>query len=160
MTELVVLGRGSFAIGPRPRGGSWLLSDLAALRRLGFGLVVSLLTDPEAEELFLTREAQSCDQLGLQYLSYPIPDRTVPADRGAFGRFADQVFERISHCGGQAYCHCQAGLGRAPLLGCALLVRAGMTTGDSWALLSEKRGHRVPETREQREWVRAREPGG
>lgn len=160
MTELVVLGRGSFAIGPRPRGGNWLVSDLGALRELGFGLVVSLLTGPEVEELSLAREPQTCDELGLQYLSYPIPDRRVPADRDAFCRFADQVFELISLRGGQAYCHCQAGLGRAPLLGCTLLVRAGMTTGDSWSLLSEKRGCRVPETREQQEWVRAQEPGG
>jgi protein-tyrosine phosphatase len=133
-----------------------------ALRDLGFGMIVSLLTEGEVVELEL-REAQAlCQDLGLQFWSYPIQDRTVPADRTSFGGFTDQVFERISLQGGRAYCHCRAGLGRAPLLGCSLLVRGGLTSSDGWTLLSAKRGQLVPETTEQREWVQppgADDPG-
>lgn len=150
--NLVSLGSGAFAIGPRPRGGDWLESDLAALRELGFRIVVSLLTAGEARELELQDEPEVCQDLGLEFWTFPIVDMMVPADPAAFTQFTERLFEGISQ-GRQAYCHCRAGLGRAPLLGCSLLVRGGMTPEDSWGLLSAKRGHRVPETRQQREWV-------
>ena len=153
MASLIPLGRGAFAVGPRPRGSDWLESDLSALRELGFSVVVSLLTAQETHELELVDERDHCDQLGLQFLSYPIPDMTVPSDRGAFNQFVDSLFARVFDEGGQAYCHCRAGLGRAPLLGCSLLMRGGLAPTAGWTLLSSKRGHTVPETPEQREWV-------
>lgn len=154
MLNLVSLGSGAFAIGPKPRGGDWLESDLVALRELGFRIVVSLLTPGETRELNLEREPLLCADLGLQFRSYPVADMTVPDDRASFARFTDGLYEELSH-GSQAYCHCRAGLGRAPLLGCSLLVRAGLSPSDGWSLLSDKRGCRVPETSQQRDWVAA-----
>ena len=149
---MIRLGRGGFAFGPRPRGGDWLETDLQVLKYSGFTLVTSLLTPPEARELELEQEGEGCQRMGLEFFSYPIPDMTVPADRAAFQRFANEVFGRIHDQGALAYCHCRAGLGRAPLLACSLLVRSGMSSSESWTLLSERRGQPVPETDAQRKW--------
>jgi protein-tyrosine phosphatase len=150
---VIDLGQGAFAVGPRPRGGSWLGQDLLALRELGFGAVVSLLTRVEVVELELGEESALCDLLGLEYFCYPIRDLAVPDDRDRFGAFTEQLFDLIFRQGLRAYCHCSAGLGRSPLLGCSLLVRSGLTISDSWSVLSAKRGQTVPETAEQRNWL-------
>jgi protein-tyrosine phosphatase len=50
--------------------------------------------------------------------------------------------------------HCWAGVGRSSLIAAALLVRRGTAPEAAWARIAEARGLPVPETDEQRAWVR------
>src|ERR1700728_4522098 len=69
---------GRLAIVPRPRGSEWLAHDLAAIRRDGIDILVSLLTQPETAELGLAHEQALCEAAGIEFRSFPIPDRCVP----------------------------------------------------------------------------------
>ena len=66
------------AITPRPRGRDWLDDDIRFLQRAGVDVVVSALTPAEVEELGLLEEGHCCQSNGLEFLSFPIEDRSVP----------------------------------------------------------------------------------
>jgi len=71
--------RGRLAVATRPRGGDWLEDDVGGWRRAGLDLVVSLLEDEEAAQLELVQEGDVAKSKGIQFISFPIPDRGVPA---------------------------------------------------------------------------------
>ena len=63
----------------RPRGGDWLEGEILGLKSTGVGIVVSLLQDDEVAEFELDLEAGLCLENGIQYVSFPIPDRDAAA---------------------------------------------------------------------------------
>ena len=142
----------NLAIIPRPRGWDWLGDDLASLKRVGIDAIVSTLTTAECEELGLIEEASLCERNGIDYLSFPIEDRSVPPSRSEFERFLQQVEMKLSR-GLSVGVHCRACIGRSAILVAGLLVRKGMTADDAFATIGRARGCAVPDTREQREWV-------
>src|SRR5271156_4742679 len=70
---------GRQAISARPRGGDWLDEEVRAWRESGVDMVVSLLMPDETDDLGLQQESDVCWKNGLEYLSLPIIDRSVPA---------------------------------------------------------------------------------
>ncbi len=71
------------AIVARPRGDDWLCDELSALSREGIDVLVSMLTEEEANELGLRRESQECGAAAaITFVNLPIPDRSVPLDKG------------------------------------------------------------------------------
>lgn len=84
------------AITPRPKGEDWLLDDLRLLKREGIDLVASSLTPAEAEELGLLEEGQGCQSTGLEYLSFPIEDRSVPSSFSEFDELLKTVSDYLS----------------------------------------------------------------
>jgi hypothetical protein len=72
------------AIVARPRGGDWLCDELSALSREGIDVLVSMLTEEEANELGLHRESEECEAAAIKFVNLPIPDRSVPLDRDGF----------------------------------------------------------------------------
>ena len=148
------LPTGKISIMARPRGGDWLIDEIKALRSRGVDILVSLLTAAEVQELDLTEEAACCLQQGMMYLSLPITDRSVPP-------FVEQTFLFLQRLqtwlseGKHITFHCRHGLGRAVLMAASLLVLTGFTPEQAFEQLSQARGYVVPETEEQRVWVRA-----
>src|ERR1043165_4672352 len=69
--------RGRLAIMPRPRGGDWLGEEIQSWRRSGVDVVVSLLTPEEQTELNLHDEESLCRANGIEFVSFPIVDRSV-----------------------------------------------------------------------------------
>ena len=69
---------GKLAISARPRGGDWLESELFAWKFLGIDIVVSLLEKDDESELELTGEREVAHLYGLDFISFPIPDRDIP----------------------------------------------------------------------------------
>src|ERR1700730_13557547 len=78
---------GKLALSARPRGGDWLDEELASWRKSGVDEVVSLLTPEEVESLELQNEAAHAWDAGMQFRSFPIIDRWVPASRRDALRF-------------------------------------------------------------------------
>jgi hypothetical protein len=72
------------AIIPRPRGQDWLPDDISLLWRAGIDIVVSALTAAENEELGLVEESRCCQSRGIEFLSFPIEDRSVPNSSAEF----------------------------------------------------------------------------
>ena len=64
---------GELAIIPRPRGGDWLDDEARALKDHGFGVVVSLLTREEAQELGLEDEADLFGGKDCSFVTTPFP---------------------------------------------------------------------------------------
>lgn len=140
------------AIVSRPRGGDWLEDDLAALKRDGINVLVSLLTDPEAKELGLSTERKIAEALELRFISYPIPDRATPSAPVSFRRLVLEAVIAIQS-GKRVEVHCRGCIGRATVTTAAVLVELGWSAEDALALIEESRGCPVPDTLKQRDWI-------
>jgi len=144
---------GKLAISARPRGGDWLEDEISGWRTAGVDAVVSLLTPDENEDLQLVSEADLAQARGLRFVSLLVEDRGVPSSWDDASRAVEKVGEMLRQ-GRNVAVHCRQGIGRSGMIAAALLVRHGNTPDDALKLISEARGVPVPETPEQREWVR------
>lgn len=140
------------AILPRPRGNDWLSDDVAAARRAGVDVIVSALTNEETEELGLADEGKCCRESGVQFLSFPIEDRSLPRSPSDFRMFLNSVDQEIKKNKSVAI-HCRAGIGRSSMLCACLLVLHGFSTDQAFETIQKARGCPVPDTDEQRRWV-------
>jgi protein-tyrosine phosphatase len=143
---------GRLAILPRPRGGDWLEDEIRSWQRAGIQAVVSLLTPDEAAELSLESEAVLCKAHGITFLSFPIPDRSVPTSREATVELVRSI-EKLLTEGKHVGLHCRQGLGRSAVISACQLMASGISTGEAFQRVGAARGCDVPETSEQREWV-------
>jgi len=114
------------AILPRPKGWDWLEDDVAAARRSGVDVIVSALTEAEKQELGLSEEGKCCKESTIEFLSFPIEDRSLPDSEGGLNAFIDSLDERVKQ-GKSIAIHCRAGIGRSSLLCACLLVRQGFS---------------------------------
>lgn len=153
MIELFVIEvvSGGLAVALRPRGGDWLGDELAGLRRRGFTIIVSMLTADEERELELTNERDEAIAAGLEFIAFPISDRSVTT-----ATTAAPVVRRLASAvtnGGHVAVHCRQGIGRSTMIVAAVLVALGRAPADAWAAVTAARGRPVPDTEEQRRWV-------
>lgn len=144
---------GHLAILPRPRGGDWLEDEVRSWRQSGVDVVVSLLTPEEVADLQLAQEAELSQRNGVRFLSFPIADRGVPASRRATIELVRKLHKALAQ-GKNLAIHCRQGIGRSALLAACLLIMTGVDPDMAFQRLSAARGCTVPETAEQREWVR------
>lgn len=140
------------AILPRPRGWDWLPDDIAAARRDGVEVIVSALTEAENQELGLTEEARYCKESAIEFLSFPIEDRSLPDSESGLDAFIDSMNEWVKR-GKSIAIHCRAGIGRSSMLSACLLVRQGLSSESAFQKTQAARGCVVPDTPEQRDWV-------
>ena len=112
---------GRLAISSRPRGGDWLEDEIRSWQRAGLDVVVSLLTSDEIADLDLTREAKLCQDHGLQFISFPIVDRSVPSSRRTAIDLVRKLEETLT-AGKRVVIHCRQGIGRAALIAAALIM--------------------------------------
>jgi protein-tyrosine phosphatase len=143
---------GRLAIMPRPRGGDWLEDEIQSWRRSGVDAVVSLLTREEESELDLADEAELCRANGMEYVSFPIVDRSIPASLAAFSRQMAELAERLAS-GKKIAVHCRQGIGRAALVAICLLILSSVEPAAAIEQVSAARGRAVPETPEQKRWI-------
>jgi len=140
------------AITPRPRGYDWLADDIRLLRRAGVDVLVSALTRTEAQDMGLREESQCCQNNGLEFLSFPIEDRSVPASFSEFDGLVNSVTEHLRN-GRAVGVHCRAGIGRSAMIVASALIRDGLSVDSAFRAIQEARGCPVPNTPEQRQWV-------
>ena len=143
---------GKLAVAPRPRGGDWLEDELAGWHREGVDEVLSLLTLDEEQNLDLENEANLTKREGMNFVSFPIPDRQVPASRTALASTLEKINADLS-AGRNVLIHCRQGIGRTGLVAACLLVAKGWDPATAIEHVSSSRGLPVPETEEQRRWI-------
>ena len=139
------------AIAARPRGNDWLADDIRSLRDAGIDLLVSTLTPPETEALGLKDEEDCCGGSGIEFLSFPIEDRSVPVSP-SFDTFLGDLNEHLSK-GRRVAVHCRAGIGRSAIIAACLLTWNGLSAEAAFSAIQKARGIPVPDTLEQRRWV-------
>ena len=145
---------GRLAIVPRPRAGDWLDDEIAGWRAEGIDVVVSLLEPEEVVELGLCDEAGLCDGHKMEFVSFPIPDRGVPSSWPQASAVARLVASRVAQ-GQTVAIHCRAGIGRSSVITACTLICLGTTLDRAFEMIAQARGVEVPDTGEQRAWVRA-----
>ena len=143
--------QGRLAISSRPRGGDWLEDEVRAWHRASVQIVVSLLEPPETAELGLEQEGALVESAGLRFVSFPIPDRGLPASR-SMAAFLVQSLTRDLAGGRNVAVHCRQ-VGRSALVAAAALIVAGMDAASALRTVSTARRLEVPETAEQRRWI-------
>lgn len=143
---------GKVALAARPRGGDWLSDEVADWKRGGIDAVLSLLEEHEEEDLDLRSEGAEVRRQGLEFTSFPIPDRQVPMSESKLAQALDKL-EHVLSGGKNVVVHCRQGVGRTGLIAACLLVKKGMSPGAAVEQISAARGVAVPETTEQREWI-------
>src|SRR5262249_11216510 len=144
---------GRLAVLPRPRGGDWLEEEVQSLRLAGVDLLVSLLTTEEIAELDLLEEATRCAAHGIDFISFPIADRDVPASGPETFGLVKALAARLAEGKTVAF-HCRQGIGRSALLAACVLAALGDSVDTAFERIARARGCSVPETAEQRAWVR------
>lgn len=150
--------QGRLAIIPRPKGGDWLETEALNWRRDGIDVVVSLLEPEEAVELNLLDEAVAAEAGGVEFISFPIPDRNVPASTPAALSLIGEI-ERALDQGKTIAVHCRQSIGRAGLIAAGVLIASGASPEQAVETVGTARGMTVPETPEQLSWLR-RLPSG
>ena len=139
------------AIAARPRSGDWLEDEIAHWERSGVQHVVSLLEQHEVEELELHAESSTCEERGIAFTSFPIPDRGVPEDRSA----AIALAEELGKGRQSVVVHCRAGIGRSSTIAAAVLILLGQDPDAALDRIANARGLPVPDTQPQRDWLLA-----
>ncbi len=146
-------GPGTLSTMGRPPGDLWLREHMAGLAKAGITTIVSMLMPEEASRLGLSAEDNLAVDCGLEFLSVPLPDLSVPSD----DLIEPSAWIRANlHRGGHVLVHCRAGIGRSSLMAATVLVDEGFAPDAAWAAVSKARGMAVPDTGGQRRWLAAR----
>jgi protein-tyrosine phosphatase len=153
----IALNECRLAIAARPRGGDWLPDDIQSLKKAGVDFLVSALTLSEAEEMGLVAEADCCRCYGIEFLMFPVEDRSVPTSESEFEKLLNSVSEALANGKGVAI-HCRAGIGRSSLIAASVLIRNGLSAEAAFDAIKKARGIPVPDTLDQRRWVERYKP--
>jgi protein-tyrosine phosphatase len=137
------------AIMARPRAGDWLEDEVSHWKRSGVEIVISLLERDEVDDLGLGAEAMLCKNNGIEFLSFPIPDRGVPNDVDRAMHFATEIAEKSN----AVAIHCRAGIGRSSIVAAAMLIAKGIAPAAALSAIENARGLPIPDTDAQRNWV-------
>jgi protein-tyrosine phosphatase len=143
---------GQIALVPRPRGGDWLEDEAAAWSDAGLDVIVSMLDGDETQSFDLGREGEFCEANGIEFISFPVTDRSVPELNQTLYRLIERLKTSLSK-GKNVAIHCRQSIGRAPLLAAILMILYGIEPDEAFRQLSLVRGIEVPETDEQKQWV-------
>lgn len=144
--------RGRLAVAARPRGGDWLADEVSGWRQAGIDVMVSLLEDDEAAQLGLDEEAAEAEANGVRFLSFPIPDRGVPASGAATASLIAVISDALE-TGKNVAVHCRQGIGRSGLIAAGILINSGLDPEQAIRVVSSARGVTVPETADQRLFI-------
>ena len=144
---------GRLAVVSRPRGWDWLEDEAIGWHTAGLDVIVSLLEKEEAAQLGLAQEAEAASSKGIQYLSFPIPDRDVPSSLPATLLLVRKIVTELES-GRNVAIHCRQSIGRSGLIATSLLATSGIELEHAIQAVSTARGLTIPETPEQLRWLR------
>jgi protein-tyrosine phosphatase len=106
----------------------------------------------EAAQLDLLEEFKVAEASGIRFISFPIPDRGIPASAATTISLMGDLASALEE-GKNVVVHCRQGIGRSGLIAAGILATSGMHPRQAIEVVSAARGLPVPETSEQRLWV-------
>jgi protein-tyrosine phosphatase len=140
------------AIVLRPQGDAGLEEKLLRLKGSGIQTLVSLLEHWEAGSLGLADEGPAAVHVGLNFLSYSFPYTHVPVDEVSFRSFVAGLANRLL-AGESVGVHCRGSVGRSAIVAACTLIHLGWKPKAALEAIEVARGERVPDTKEQEEWI-------
>ena len=143
---------GFLAIMARPQLNQGQPDSIATLADSGIGCIVSLLEITESSMLGLDAESKVVTDNSMNYISFPIADYGVPSSLDDFSILTADILRQLEQ-GTNVLLHCRGGVGRSGLTAAGVLLQAGMDPEHAFSCVSTKRGTRVPETLQQRDWL-------
>ncbi len=108
----------TIGIMPRPRGNEWLEDEIIAYKKQGAGVIVSLLEQHEITELGLRQEKELCEKYAIQFIHFPIPDRSLPPK----SRQTEEFIHTLSQLTTRVLIHCRMGIGRSTIIAASILL--------------------------------------
>ena len=111
------------------------------------------LEDFEADQLGLSCEGVVAKDAGIDFVSFPIPDRSIPGSSREAQAMLHEVFVALESEKTVAV-HCRQGIGRSGMVAVGLLILGGIGLEDAIRRVGSARGRTIPETPEQMEWLR------
>jgi protein-tyrosine phosphatase len=135
-----------------PQEPARLQEILRRYKQAGIQTLVSLLQEEEAAFLGLAEEGPLAEKIGMQFVSYPIPDVCVPQNPASFKVFAAGLASSLG-AGIRVGVHCRGSIGRATVTACCALIHLGWKPKAALAAVQAARGLAVPDTEEQRQWI-------
>jgi len=142
---------GNLAIMAAPRLGDQFEDTILGWRDEGVDVIVSLVEEAELPKL-TEAETSLCEEVGIEFISFPVRDKTVPDAVDPMARIARQLAERVAS-GKSVAIHCRAGIGRSTTLAACVLILLGVDGDIALDMIAAARGLEVPETEAQRQWV-------
>jgi len=140
-----------------PRGDDKLKPDLIELKVGGIDTLVSMLEPDEAAWMGLGLEGRIAGEVGLNFISFPIPDGNLPFDVTMFQSFVADLAARVK-AGETVGVHCRGCIGRATVAVACTLVQLGFRSDVALAAVEAARGCPVPDTRAQERWILSYRP--
>jgi hypothetical protein len=120
-------------------GGAFRKGQIKRLRQRGVTAVVDCRQEARDDPAALATA-------GIQFLHLPTPDRHgFTYDQLHEG--VDWVLEHIAQ-GGRAFLHCEHGVGRGPLMACAVLVAQGYSAPEALRIVRAARWQAMPNDRQ------------
>lgn len=141
---------------PRPRGYEWLEDEIVHFKKQNVGVIVSLLQPDEIDMLGLRSEQTLCREYNIQYINFPITDRSIPNSKDKTGQLVNQLRTLLAS-GSSVVIHCRMGIGRSSVIAAAVLLNTGFIVKEIIERISQIRGIQVPDTEEQMEWLEKQE---
>jgi protein-tyrosine phosphatase len=137
-------------------GGAFRTRQIKRLKQRGVTAVVDCRL--EAQD-----NTQALAAAGIEFLHLPTLDRHG-FTYAQLHEGVDWVLEHVSE-GGRAFLHCEHGVGRGPLMTCAVLVAQGYTAPEALRIVRTARWQALPNDRQlaallafEEEWRRERNP--
>ncbi len=143
---------GKLGMMARPRGKDWLEDEILKLKHHDIDVIVSLLEREEELELAIEQEKQFCEKYSIEFVSFPIQDRSIPLNKKEFDNFIDQLYKELQQ-GKNIVIHCRMGIGRTSLVCASLLLKTGIEKEKVFDILSKTRTLSVPDTQEQIDFI-------
>lgn len=141
---------------PRPRGGDWLEEEIVKFKKQNIGTWVSLLEQHEINELDLRNQQTLCSKHELEYINFPIVDRSIPEKGSKIDSLIDALYKKTK-TGNSVVIHCRMGIGRSSIIAGCILLKAGFKTDQILQKITAARGLKVPDTDQQVQWLKSRE---
>lgn len=144
----------NLAIMPKPNSHDLLEEDIINFANQKANVLVSLLTREENFDLGLQNEKQICENYSIDFISFPIIDRSVPTEKQTIQirELAKNLTEKIKQ-NEKIIVHCRGGIGRAGMLCSAILIEKGISNQEVIEKISKARRVNIPDTEEQKEWI-------
>ena len=134
-----------------PRPNERLDDKILGWNQDGIDCVVSLIEPSELPGL-TEAETELCQEFAIDFISFPIPDKSVPPSLESFSGLVEKLANEIA-AGRAVAIHCRAGIGRSTTLAACVLIWLGVHAEDALDMIAEARGIEVPETEAQRQWI-------
>jgi hypothetical protein len=122
-------------------GGSFRKRQIKRLKDRGITAVVDC--RQEARD-----DPEALERAGIQFLHLPTPDR-YGFTYAQLHQGVDWVLDHVEN-GGRAFLHCEHGVGRGPLMACAVLVAQGYSAPEALRIVRAGRWQAMPNDRQLR----------